>query len=163
MPQIDYLTFHCWAQNWNWYDPHKPDMEKTQKKVIEYLDANVKIARELGKPIVLEEFGLSRDKGDYDPFSDVSIKNEYYQFVFSYVVDSIENGDNLVGTNFWAWAGEGKPVSPGGWWKAGDPFIGDPPHEPQGWYSVYDTDVTTLDIVEEYQQQASGKVIEVAI
>jgi mannan endo-1,4-beta-mannosidase len=38
----------------------------------------VKIARELGKPIVLEEFGLSRDKGDYDPFSDVSIKNEYY-------------------------------------------------------------------------------------
>ena len=34
----------------------------------------------------------------------------------------------------------------GGWWKPGDEFIGDPPHELQGWYSVYNND-TTLSLV----------------
>jgi mannan endo-1,4-beta-mannosidase len=27
-------------------------------------------------------------------------------------------------------------------WKPGDPFIGDPPHEKQGWYSIYTPDAT---------------------
>ena len=40
----------------------------------------------------------------------------------------------------WAWGGEGRPRSPGGYWAAGDDVIGDPPHEPQGWYSVFDAD-----------------------
>lgn len=37
----------------------------------------------------------------------------------------------------------------GGWWKPGDEFIGDPPHELQGWYSVYNND-TTLSLVNKY-------------
>lgn len=44
----------------------------------------------------------------------------------------------------WAWGGEGRPRSPGGYWAAGDDVIGDPPHEPQGWYSVFDADLSTL-------------------
>jgi mannan endo-1,4-beta-mannosidase len=35
-------------------------------------------------------------------------------------------------------------------WKLKDDFIGDPPHEAQGWYSVYDTDSTTIKIIKEY-------------
>jgi len=79
---------------------------------------------------VLEEFGLSRDNGDYDPNAAILNKNHYFEFIFRYVFTSIQNQDNLVGTNFWAWAGEGRPPRPGGVWQAGDPFIGDPPHEP---------------------------------
>ena len=26
----------------------------------------------------------------------------------------------------------------------GDAWIGDPPHEPQGWYSVYEADAATI-------------------
>jgi mannan endo-1,4-beta-mannosidase len=35
-------------------------------------------------------------------------------------------------------------------WTQGDDFIGDPPHEPQGWYSVYDKDNSTLEIIKKY-------------
>jgi mannan endo-1,4-beta-mannosidase len=39
-------------------------------------------------------------------------------------------------------------------WKLGDNFIGDPPHEPQGWYSIFDTDSSTIRIIREY----AGKI-----
>ena len=48
----------------------------------------------------------------------------------------------------WAWSGAARARSLGGYWRAGDPYLGDPPHEPQGWYSIYDTDVATLDVLE---------------
>ena len=32
-------------------------------------------------------------------------------------------------------------------WMPGDPWIGDPMHECQGWYSVYDTDASTLTVI----------------
>ena len=46
----------------------------------------------------------------------------------------------ISGVSFWAWAGEGRPRTPGGFWQLGDALLGDPPHERQGWYSVYDED-----------------------
>ena len=32
----------------------------------------------------------------------------------------------------------------------GDPYLGDPPHEPQGWYSVFDTDASTQAVIRDY-------------
>ena len=29
-------------------------------------------------------------------------------------------------------------------WRVGDALVGDPPHEAAGWYSLYDTDASTL-------------------
>jgi mannan endo-1,4-beta-mannosidase len=60
----------------------------------------------------------------------------------------------MAGVNFWAWGGEGRPAVPKGMWKLGDNFIGDPPHEPQGWYSIFDTDSSTIRIIKEY----AGKI-----
>ena len=48
----------------------------------------------------------------------------------------------MAGIMPWAWAGDARPPRPGEFWKPGDPFIGDPPHEEQGWYSVYTPDST---------------------
>jgi mannan endo-1,4-beta-mannosidase len=53
----------------------------------------------------------------------------------------------VAGVNFWAWSGEGRPREAGGAWKPGDPWVGDPPHEPQGWYGVYDADAGTLAVI----------------
>jgi mannan endo-1,4-beta-mannosidase len=153
--EIDYLTFHLWAQNWKWYDPINPDLEYTKGKALKYLDENVQIARDLKKPIVLEEFGLSRDNGDYNPNSITKNKDHYYEFIFRYVESRVKISDNIVGVNFWAWAGEGRPPRPGGDWVKGDPLIGDPPHEPQGWYSVYDKD-STIDLISLYAKRLIG-------
>jgi len=55
----------------------------------------------------------------------------------------------VAGMSFWAWSGEGRPRDAGGPWRAGDPLTGDPPHELQGWYGVYDTDAETKGVIEE--------------
>lgn len=52
--------------------------------------------------------------------------------------------------NFWAYGGEGRPREPFANWTHTDDFIGDPPHEPQGWYSVYNNDSTTINIIKKY-------------
>jgi len=47
---------------------------------------------------------------------------------------------------------ESRPVAPGMFWQPGDPFLGDPPHEQQGWYSVYNSDRSTLAIVKQFSR-----------
>ncbi len=47
----------------------------------------------------------------------------------------------------------GRPREPEAIWHTGDDFTGDPPHEHQGWYSVYDTDSTTLEIIGQYTRK----------
>ena len=32
-------------------------------------------------------------------------------------------------------------------------YLGDPPHEPQGWYGVFDTDVSTHALIRAHLQQ----------
>ena len=48
----------------------------------------------------------------------------------------------VAGVAVWAWGGEGRPKQRE--MARGDAWIGDPPHEPQGWYSVYDADAATI-------------------
>ena len=36
------------------------------------------------------------------------------------------------------------------YWHPGDDFLCDPPHEPQGWYSVFSTDTTTIALIRKY-------------
>lgn len=145
---IDYTTMHIWIQNWEWYDPAKDSSyESAKKKMLEYFDDHLNKAKQLNKPLVLEEFGIARDKGSFDPAASTKIRDDYYKTVFEKVEQSIKNQTPVVGVNFWAWGGEGRPKKPyGSYWKRGDNWIGDPPHEQQGWYSVYDKD-TTVNVV----------------
>jgi len=151
---IDYLTVHIWIQNWMWYNPHKPKtLDSAQKKAIRYLDKHIKIANEMNKPLVLEEFGIARDRESYDASSTVEQRDSYYQFMFDYLAKNIEDGGPLQGCNFWAWGGIGRPRTPRCVWKTGDDLIGDPPHEYQGWYAVFDTDSTTHKIIKTYNDK----------
>ena len=72
--------------------------------------------------------------------------------MFEAVRASAEQGGPLVGAMFWGWGGEGRPrekrdaCSAGGakaFFEQGDDLLSDPPHETQGWYSVYDADLST--------------------
>lgn len=151
LPGIDYATFHIWVQNWNWYDPKKGNatLEKAiGDEVMPYIAHHVQVARKLRVPIVLEEFGISRAAGSCDPVAKTDIRDQYYGHIFNVVAEHVEQESPLCGVNFWAWSGEGRPASPGADWSTGDPYTGDPPHEPQGWYGVYDRDQTTHSVIE---------------
>ena len=124
--------------------------------MIEYFDDHLNKAKQLNKPLVLEEFGIARDKGSFDPAASTKNRDDYYKTVFEKVEQSIKNQTPVVGVNFWAWGGEGRPKKPyGSYWKAGDTWIGDPPHEKQGWYSVYDKD-TTVNVVRSFAKKINA-------
>jgi mannan endo-1,4-beta-mannosidase len=153
---IDYMTIHIWVQNWSVYDPHKADstFDKSVEYAKNYLREHVAVAKKINKPIVMEEFGISRDLNSHDPKSSTKIRDDYYAKIFQAVYDEASQEKSVVsGVNFWAWGGEGRPRVAEGLWKPGDDFIGDPPHEAQGWYSVYDTDTSTIAVIKDYAEK----------
>ena len=152
LKNINYLTVHLWPENWGWYAPKNPDesFETTRRKSIAYLEKNAEVSRSVLKPIVLEEFGLARDGGSYEASAEVNMRNKFYQFLYE---TTLGNPDSPYrGMNFWAIGGEGRPRQPETFWQAGDDYIGDPPHEKQGWYSVYFTDSTTFEWLKKVQK-----------
>ena len=148
---IDYATAHIWIQNWGWYDPvrHDGTYASARDSMLAYLERHAEAASRLGKPLVLEEFGIMRDAGTFDPASSTVNRDRYFTEVFEAVVKKASQSQ-MSGVNFWAWAGEGRPAEPGSLWRKGDVLTGDPPHEPQGWYSVYDTDSTTHRVISDF-------------
>ncbi len=152
-PNIDYTTCHIWPQNWGWFNPDNPSgYTYAETQSINYLQDHIDMAaNDLGKPLVLEEFGLARDGGSYDPASATTYRDLFYEAMFEEVYASAYYSGAAAGANFWAWAGEGRPITPyGSTWEPGDRWLGDPPHENQGWYSVYDTDTSTISIISAY-------------
>ncbi len=150
---IDYATVHVWIQNWGWYDPQKPKtFEGSVKKTAAYIEDQLTRAAKLKKPMVVEEFGVSRDAASYDPAASTLKRDRYYEYIFSKTLQHAQEGGLIKGCNFWSWSGEGRPQDPGGMWKYGHHLTGDPPHERQGWYSVYDTDTSTLAIIRKYAE-----------
>jgi mannan endo-1,4-beta-mannosidase len=143
---VDYLTAHIWPQNWSWVDP--TDLEGTfsraQANTADYITRHIDFARQLGKPLVIEEFGFPRDGAGYEPGSPTRLRDRFYEQILSAVHSSVSSGGPLAGSSFWAWAGEGRAAHPDHQFRPGDAaWLGDPPHEPQGWYSVFDADEST--------------------
>lgn len=69
---------------------------------------------------------------------------------------SFHTNGMVKGINFWTYSGEDRPVNPGNYWKEGNPLLGDPPHELQGWYGVYTSDSSTLELIENYSSQINN-------
>jgi mannan endo-1,4-beta-mannosidase len=147
-PAIDYTTAHIWIQNWGWYDPKKHDSTypTAEENMKSYLKKHAEEAFKMKKPFVLEEFGIMKDGGSFDPRATTRNRDKYYEAVFKEIIQLAKEG-KANGVNFWAWAGDGEPIIPGKIWQLGDPLTGDPPHEPQGWYSVYAIDTATHRII----------------
>jgi len=159
LSSIDYQTIHIWVQNWNVYNPYNADatFQPSVDYAINYLNEHEAISKKINKPLVLEEFGISRDSNSHEPGAPATVRDRYYKKIFEAIYQRAAAENSVVsGTNFWAWGGEGRPRVAEGIWKAGDDFIGDPAHEPQGWYSVYDTDSTTNRIIKTYSGKMNG-------
>lgn len=149
VPGIDYATLHVWVENWGVYDPkNKSTLPKAMSLMSRMIESHTKRAAQMRKPLVLEEFGLARDQRSMDPRSSTLNRDKYFAHTFDEVARIRGLIGHLTGVAFWAWSGESRPTIPGGLWKHGQPLLGDPPHEEQGWYGVYDTDVSTISSIQ---------------
>ena len=130
-PYIDYMTYHLWARNWSWYNQKKPDKTRDNAlaKSKAYLNMHIDWAQEVGKPIVLEEFGLDRDGGAYDVKATTHYRDKFYREVFALLYQRAKAGDAIAGYNFWAWNGVARTTNADYWWRPGNDFMGDPPQE----------------------------------
>ena len=162
---IDYLTIHIWPVNWGWAKRTDPDsdIEYACEESGAYIQEHQAIAKKINKPLVIEEFGFSRKGNASGTGIPTESRDKFYSFIFScveknrHLIKDSKTGEThteegaLAGCNFWGWAGSGRPRSLV--WQAGDDYLCDPPHEPQGWYSVFDCDTTTIDIIKKYAKE----------
>jgi mannan endo-1,4-beta-mannosidase len=142
---VDYLTIHIWPKNWGWLrgDRMDEDYVNAKEKTRAYIAVHIADAAMLGKPLVIEEFGLPRDGMSFDPASPTAFRDKYYRFILSY----IRSSEHVAGANFWAFGGTTRPKKERVFWKNGDEYMGDPPMEEQGLNSVFGTDQSTWQVI----------------
>lgn len=157
--QIDYVTAHIWPLNWSWVkgDDLAGTWPEGRRKVEAYLAAHVAIAEAAGKPLVIEEFGFPRDAEAYAPTASTHFREDYYRLIYGAVEASWKADGVIAGSNFWAWNGEARTPHPDARFRDGDrAYMGDPPHEPQGWYGVFDSDAAMLDVIRVHIARAAA-------
>ena len=154
---IDYLTIHIWPVNWGWAPRSNPDsgIENACMESGKYIAEHIELAKKLNKPLVIEEFGYSRKDNISGTEPTTESRDIFYRYIFEQVKSSTLQDAPIAGCNFWGWGGSGRPRDLV--WQAGDDYLSDPPHEPQGWYSVFDCDTTTINIIKEYSKAITEK------
>lgn len=155
---IDYLTIHIWPKNWGWFKDTaiSKDLNTVIQKTKEFIDQHVQIANQLQKPLVIEEFGLPRNKQSFDPKSATQLRDRYYNEIFAILQASVKAESTLAGCNFWAFGGIARPKKSSIWWKEGDDYMGDPPPEEQGLNTVFDIDKSTWDVITSYSKKINN-------
>ena len=148
---IDYLTAHIWPLNWGWAKGSdlQASWPTVETRARAYIAAHERMARALGKPLVIEEFGFPRDGEAYSPVAATRWRERFYRLIHGAVEESWRQGGPIAGSAFWAWNGEARARHPDARFREGDnrggtAYMGDPPHEPQGWYGNFDSDSAML-------------------
>ncbi len=150
---IDYLTIHIWPKNWSWFADTSINKSFTNivSKTTGYINQHAEIAKQLKKPLVIEEFGLPRDNHSFNIKSSTNLRDNYYRVLFAICNESRMVNGVIAGCNFWGFSGKGRAAINGNyWWNAGDDYTIDPPPEEQGLNSVFDKDKSTWKLIREY-------------
>lgn len=142
---VDYLTIHIWPKNWAWFANGKMAAEYglAEATTEKYINDHVTIASKLNKPLVIEEFGFPRDGQSFDITAATAIRDRFFARVLSFV----KTTPQIAGANFWAFGGKARPIKGQLFWKPGDEYMGDPPMEEQGLYTVFDSDRSTWKVI----------------
>ena len=147
---IDYLTAHIWPLVWGWAkgDDLAGTWPTVERNTRAYLAAHDQLAREAGKPLLIEEFGFPRDGEASAPSATTEFRQRFYGEIYDAVERDWARGGPLQGSNFWAWNGEARAAHADARFRDGDlEYMGDPPHEPQGWFGNFDTDEGMLSLI----------------
>ncbi len=148
---ISYITAHIWPLNWSWLrkDSIIEYLPKALANTEEYLEKHILLAKELHKPLIIEEFGMPRDGLSFSPCATTTARDIYYNKIATTALNTPE----ISGFNFWTWSGSLLPDNE--IWKEGDGLTGDPPQEQQGLNSVFISDTTTINILKQTVAQLS--------
>ena len=159
-PDIDYMNIHIWPYNWGWVRAHSLEshLDVAIQYTDEYIDEHMEYAKKYNKPLVLEEFGYPRDGVQYAKSSTTESRDKYYAHVFQRMVEEARQGSLLAGINFWGWGGLAGQSETNTYWRPGDDYCGDPAQEPQGLYSVYASDESTVNIIRDAAQQTAAAI-----
>ena len=143
------MNIHIWPYNWGWVDKDgiADGASTAAENTKEYIDEHLAVAKKLGKPLVLEEFGYPRDGFKFGKDAKTSGRDSYYASMFSLIEAEARAKGRLAGCNFWAWGGLAEPSSEHVYWQPGDDYTGDPAQEEQGLNSVFTSDTSTLDLI----------------
>lgn len=152
-PHIDYLTIHIWPKNWGWFrdTATAASLPAVLARTRAYVARHAAAAQQLGKPLVVEEFGLPRDGQVFTPAARTTLRDQYYAAVFGLMREY----PVVAGCNFWAFGGTARPVPGQPFWRAGDAYMGDPGGEEQGLNSVFDSDASTWSMIDKFLKNNS--------
>ena len=147
---IDYLTIHIWAKNWNWFENGKL-YENFPKAVEKTDDVHQRPSRRRAKTqqtarhrrIRFAARSRNCSTSILRPFCAMNIMKKIFERL---AISAGANG-NLAGVNFWAFGGTSRPVKGQPFWQKGDDYSGDPPMEEQGLNSVFVGNVTTWNVI----------------
>jgi len=147
---IDYLTIHIWPKNWSWFKDTAiaAGFNTVLNNTFAYIDKHVEVAKRLKKPLVIEEFGLPRDKHSFLNKSSTTLRDNYYRHMFTRWNESYLHNGIIGGCNFWGFGGFGRAANNSNHvWSEGDDYTSDPPMEEQGLNSVFDNDESTWKVI----------------
>jgi len=149
-PAVDYATLHLWVKNWGWLKEPRlgPQYEEAAARAARHVQEHIALANQLGKPLVMEEFGINRDEESTDPDSPTRMRDNYFERMFDCVLDSCRDGGPLQAANFWVWSGEGSVnahLQP----QAGTSRF----REPADHNGVLQTDRSTLAVIQQHNRQ----------
>jgi mannan endo-1,4-beta-mannosidase len=149
---VDYLTIHIWAKNWSWFEGDKiaEGFPTVIKNATGYIEKHIAVAEKLGKPLVIEEFGLPRDGHSFDLKAATTFRDRYFETIFERLAESAGKDGALAGLNFWAFGGTARLAEGRHFFKPGDDYTGDPPMEEQGLNSVFAGDKSTWRLIRKY-------------
>ena len=148
--EISYINCHVWPYNWKWLrgDAMREDLQKSCENTEEYINMHLELGEKIGKPVVVEEFGMPRDNMDFHKGSPVVCRDLYYTFVFDLIVKAKNSNGVFAGCNFWSWGGYAQTnVEDHEYWAKGDDYTGDPAQEQQGLNSIFVEDESTMTII----------------
>lgn len=159
-PNVDYVTMHIWPKNWQWFKDTSigKDFSNVIANTKAYIDKHVAYMQKMKKPLVIEEFGMPRDRHSFLLSAPTTYRDKYYGFIFENLLASYKTNGVIGGANFWAFSGSGRPSYKQHLWKTGEDMLGDPPFEEQGLNSVFDADKTTWNLINGFARKLKAAV-----
>ncbi len=112
LPHIDFATIHLWPKTWNWYQGPSSEVFSADciNQITQYISEHAAVCRELGIPLVIEEFGLERDANlrfdlqseqyqvsRFSPKSKTVWRDGFYALVYTLGIENGGKGYNFCG------------------------------------------------------------------
>eukprot|EP01026_Neomeris_dumetosa_P003377 TRINITY_DN10902_c0_g1_i3.p1 TRINITY_DN10902_c0_g1~~TRINITY_DN10902_c0_g1_i3.p1 ORF type:complete len:235 (+),score=25.16 TRINITY_DN10902_c0_g1_i3:1-705(+) len=114
IPGIDYATAHYYPvqKGWDWQNQRPCDKQCKFEWVLQYAQTHVSNAKKIGKPFVIEEFGVSLyktyvDEKERSIFYTENDRLTFYKEILGFFTAQIDELDAAGGAIFWTAATQG--------------------------------------------------------